>query len=293
MSLRSMWRPLGRPNCPHSARNFPSWSKIWMRSFERSATNSRPLESMARAWGMFEFTLSLARFAPGLDEFSVLRELHDARVRLLSVSVGDEDVAIGRDQDVGRPIEGLGPFARDPRLAQRHQHLSIGAELDDRVALAVAASAVGHPDVAIPVREQAVRPIDHAGTEARHQLARGVELLDRRDIRALAGLCAAPRCRLRSPAPTRGPPEASPNSLLRDRDWVRHWDPRHALALPIKPSSRRRRRRASISRDHACHVLPLQIVLALFLDSLNRHSLTSTSGAAISRGPSPNPCRSR
>src|SRR5262249_48144456 len=72
------------------------------------------------------------------------------------------------------------------------QHLSIGAELDDRVALAVAASAVGHPDVAIPVREQAVRPIDHAGTEARHQLARGVELLDRRDIRALAGLCAAP-----------------------------------------------------------------------------------------------------
>src|SRR5262249_14492482 len=87
------------------------------------------------------------------------------------------------------------------------------------------------------------------------------------------------RCRLRSPAPTRGLREASPNSLLRDRDWVRHWDPRHALALPIKPSSRRRRRRASISRDHAYHILPLQIVLALFLDSLSRHSLTSTSAA--------------
>jgi len=108
------------------------------------------------------------------------------------VSVGDEDVAIGRDQDIGRPIEGLGPLARDSGLAQRHQHLSIGAELDDRVALAVAASAVGHPNVAIPIREQAVRPIDHAGAEACHQLARGVELLDRRDIRALAGLCAAP-----------------------------------------------------------------------------------------------------
>src|SRR5215472_5039356 len=142
--------------------------------------------------GHVEFALPLARFAPGLDEFSILRELHDARVRLLAVSVGDEDVAIGRDQDIGRPIEGVGPVARDPGLAQRHQHLSIGTELDNRVALAVAVSAVGHPDVAVPVREQAVRPIDHAAGEARYQFAGGVEPLDRRDRRALAGLCAAP-----------------------------------------------------------------------------------------------------
>src|SRR5215831_7312392 len=162
-----------------------------MRSFERSATNSRPLESMARAWGHVEFALPLARFAPGLDEFSVLRELHDARVGLLAMSVGDEDVAFGRDQDIGRPIEGVGPIARDSGLAQRHQHLSVGTKLDDRVALAVAASAVGDPDVAIPVREQAVWPIDHAAAEARHPLAGGVELVDRRESRALAGLCAA------------------------------------------------------------------------------------------------------
>src|SRR5262249_17459321 len=64
--------------------------------------------------------------------------------------------------------------------------------LDNRVALAVAVSAVGHPDVAVPVREQAVRPIDHAAGEARYQFAGGVEPLDRRDRRALAGLCAAP-----------------------------------------------------------------------------------------------------
>src|SRR5262245_37762772 len=138
-----------------------------------------------------EFALSLARFAPGLDEFTVLGELHDARVRLLAMSVGDEDVAIGRDQDIGRSIEGVGPIARDAGLAQRHQHLSVGTKLDDRVALAVAASAVGHPDVAIPVREQAVWPIDHAAAEARHPLAGGVELVDRRESRALAGLCAA------------------------------------------------------------------------------------------------------
>src|SRR5262249_33173602 len=150
-----------------------------------------PARIHGESMGHVELALSLARFAPGLDEFSVLGELHDARVRLLSVSVSDEDVAIGRDHDVGRPIEGVRPVARDAGLAQRHQHLSIGAELDDRVALAVVASAVGHPDVAIPVREQAVWPIDHAAAEARHPLAGGVELMDRRDTRALASLCAA------------------------------------------------------------------------------------------------------
>src|SRR5262249_47026575 len=162
-----------------------------MRSFERSATNSRPLESMARAWGTSNSPCPLPALPQALVNFPSF-ENFTMRAFVFSPSVRDEDVAIGRDQDIGRPIEGVGPVARDPGLAQRHQHLSIGTELDDRVALAVAAPAVGDPDVAIPVREQAVRPIDHAGAEARHQLAGGVELLDRRDIRALAGLCAAP-----------------------------------------------------------------------------------------------------
>src|SRR5437899_2290316 len=52
MSLLSMKSPLGRPNCFHSSRKFPSWSKFWMRLLPRSPTNSRPLESMARACGV-------------------------------------------------------------------------------------------------------------------------------------------------------------------------------------------------------------------------------------------------
>src|SRR5215510_4710288 len=50
MSFRSMKIPLGRPNCFHSARNLPSWSKIWMRLLPRSPTNTLPVESIAIAW---------------------------------------------------------------------------------------------------------------------------------------------------------------------------------------------------------------------------------------------------
>src|SRR5262249_3584995 len=75
-----------------------------------------PARIHGESMGHVEFTLSLARFAPGLDEFSVLRELHDARVRLLSVSVGDEDVAIGRDQDIGGPLKVSGPSPATPGL---------------------------------------------------------------------------------------------------------------------------------------------------------------------------------
>src|SRR5215510_6831147 len=52
MSLRSMKSPLGRPNCFHWSRNFPSWSKIWMRLLLRSPTKIRPLESIAIACGV-------------------------------------------------------------------------------------------------------------------------------------------------------------------------------------------------------------------------------------------------
>src|SRR6267378_8702669 len=38
--------PLGIPNWCHVARCLPSWSKIWIRVFDRSHTNNRPLLSM-------------------------------------------------------------------------------------------------------------------------------------------------------------------------------------------------------------------------------------------------------
>src|SRR5262245_52603247 len=136
---------------------------------------------MARAWGTSNSPCPLPALPQALMNFPYF-ENFTMRALVFSPCPSATKMSPLRDQDIGRPIEGVGPVARDPGLAQRHQHLPIGTEFDDCVALAVAAPAVGHPDVAVPVREQAVRPIDHAGAEARHQLARGVELMDRRDI---------------------------------------------------------------------------------------------------------------
>ncbi len=46
-----MKMPLGRPNWRHSSSHVPFWSKIWMRLFSRSPTNSRPRESIAIVCG--------------------------------------------------------------------------------------------------------------------------------------------------------------------------------------------------------------------------------------------------
>ena len=50
----------------------------------------------------FEFARRRAFLAPGLDELAVLGELHDARVGVAAVAVGDKDVAVRRDHDRGR-----------------------------------------------------------------------------------------------------------------------------------------------------------------------------------------------
>ena len=69
--------PLGRPNCFHSSRNLPSWSKISIRLFPRSATNNRPWESMAMACnsanspGPDPFFPQALRNLPSLDNFTI------------------------------------------------------------------------------------------------------------------------------------------------------------------------------------------------------------------------------
>src|SRR5262245_63167332 len=47
-----------------------------------------PARIHGESMGHVELALSLARFAPGLDEFSVLGELHDALIGILFVTVG-------------------------------------------------------------------------------------------------------------------------------------------------------------------------------------------------------------
>ena len=42
-----------------------------------------------------------------------------------AVAVGDEDVAVRRDDDVGRLVEDVVAVAGDAGLAERHQHLAV------------------------------------------------------------------------------------------------------------------------------------------------------------------------
>src|SRR5262245_12724404 len=141
-------------------------------------------ELMRRA----ELARTAAALAPGLDEGAVLGELENAVIGARAVSLRHEDVAVRRHEDVGRLIERVGGVgvAGDARLAQRHQHFAVLAELDDGLALAILRSRVGYPDVAFAVDMEAVRIVHRAGAELGLQVAVGVELHDRIERRAAA-----------------------------------------------------------------------------------------------------------
>ena len=77
-------------------------------------------------------------------------------------------------------------------LAERHQHLAIGAELDDLMAELsaclcghrdrVLTRGIGRPHVAFAIDVQPVRPDEHPGTEALDDVALCVEFVDRVDV---------------------------------------------------------------------------------------------------------------
>ena len=96
------------------------------------------------------------------------------------MAVGDEDVAVGRDGDVGRAVERIGAVARHALLAERHHQLSVARELEHLLADAVARAAVGDPEKAVAVDADAVRPHEHLLAPRLQHLARRVELDDRR-----------------------------------------------------------------------------------------------------------------
>src|SRR5262245_43666618 len=107
--------------------------------------------------------------------------------------IGDENVAVRRGHYVARTIEGVGPVTGNSRLAERHQHLSVRVELEHLVALAILPGRVGRPDVAVAVDMETVRLIEHSLAKHLQDLARRIELNDRRDVRALlTGASLAP-----------------------------------------------------------------------------------------------------
>ena len=137
---------------------------------------------------LVELAGAAARPAPGQEEAAVPVELHHPVVR--PVAVGDEDVAVGVDHDVARPVEGVGTVARDPRPAEGHQDLAARAELehlvpapaDGQAEHRVAAVVVGRPEVALGVDVEAVRGREHPLAPTVEELAVGAELDDRRVV---------------------------------------------------------------------------------------------------------------
>jgi hypothetical protein len=82
------------------------------------------------------------------------------------VPVGDEDITIRRDPNVGRRIEGVRTVPCHSGLAERHQDLAVRTELEDLLPLGTLAAAVGGPQIAVPVDVEAVRKNKHSGAEA-------------------------------------------------------------------------------------------------------------------------------
>ena len=125
--------------------------------------------------------------------FAVLRELHDARVRVLVVAVRDEDVAAGGDGDVRGLVEGVGPLAGDARLAERQQQLSARAELEDLVALPVSSRARRSATRSPPRSTwMPCGKMNMPAREARGEAAGRVEHEHGGQARAGAGVRAAP-----------------------------------------------------------------------------------------------------
>ena len=177
------------------ATNFPSFVRIWMRWLWRSATISRPCESNSSACGV--------RNSPGpVPVLPMIRrnlpflsntEMRPTRfgIRHVGVALGHVDVAIARiGHDVGRIGQRVGRISPHARLAQRHQDLAVGAELDDDASLVAFAgkllelvrarrARVGHPHIAVAIDVDAVRPHEHPAAKAPDLLPRLVEMVDR------------------------------------------------------------------------------------------------------------------
>src|ERR1051325_6872554 len=128
-----------------------------------------------------------ALLAPGLEELSILVELHDAGVGVAAMTIGDEDAAVRRHKYVRGSIERLRTIAGDTCGAECHQHASGRTELEDLLSFPILVLTIGHPDVVIGVDVETVWIDEHAGAEAGDEAARRIELEQRRHIRAVAG----------------------------------------------------------------------------------------------------------
>ena len=107
--------------------------------------------------------------APSLDEFSIFGKFHHAVVA--SVAVADEDVAVGRNGNVGGSIEGGFALAGHARGAERHHDFAFRREFENLLALAISRGRVAGPNESALVDGKAVGLDEHAVAEAAHQFS--------------------------------------------------------------------------------------------------------------------------
>src|SRR5262249_25506127 len=67
-----------------------------------------------------ELARGRAFLAPRLDELSILRELHDARVGVPAMSIRHENIPVPRRHYLARTIEGVRPVPSNPRPPHPH-----------------------------------------------------------------------------------------------------------------------------------------------------------------------------
>ena len=113
--------------------------------------------------------------------FPVLSNSEHPRIahRPRRVPLSDEDVAIARDDDVIRLIQAarlgrLVPFARFSLDPERQKDLSLRAQFQDDVR-----ADIGHPDIAVAIDVQAVRPRQEAFAESSNEFPVRIEFKER------------------------------------------------------------------------------------------------------------------
>src|SRR5262245_43975661 len=145
-----------------------------------------------------KFTWRPAGLPPFLDVFPILRELHDAVVAVVVVTIGNEDVAAWCDRNIAGRVEMIRSAAGFSGRAECHQHFPFGTERDHLMPSLVAlgdpvrGDRVRHPDVAVLVDVKAMRPDEHAAAKTPDDVSVVIEQIDRVRLR-IPALVTEPR----------------------------------------------------------------------------------------------------
>src|SRR5438034_4353463 len=183
MSFRSMKIPLGRPNCFHSARNLPSWSKIWMRLLPRSPTKTLPMESRAMAWSSANWPVAVPLLPQALMNFPSFENFTTRAFESPPCPSATKMSPFGAVVTADGRVEAVRAVSCNIRFSEGQQDFPIRTELYNLVALAVFSVGVGHPHVAVLVDMHAVGKYEHSRAKRLHRFAGPIKLENGRQVR--------------------------------------------------------------------------------------------------------------